>query len=379
LSETPGDLVLDCEASLPEAPVVTATDNCGGEIEVMFEETIIGDMPAEGSIADCNLITPVRPDGNPCNYNYDWAMALFAMPTAHRYYQVVEGSLVQYEDRIEVTAQLGNAQNPANGFYVTVTFTNPLTWAEWSSQAFPTGFKADCGGVDANHPDWIYYLLEAGEGAELVGYGAYAGSAINLVHAPANNYFGFQLGNGANNYNAAENGFGGWFTYNGVFLVNGEPIMSGNAAGAGDFAFELDCCPDYSVVRTWTAMDCTGNYVTHTQTISWAGSSATENNGGDDSEEAAQEAPANLDIIALFPNPSINSSDVQITSKINSNVMLDVVDVTGRTVAKLFDGRVEAGQVYKFTLNTSALNNGLYQVRLISNNEVSTKQLQVVK
>lgn len=254
-----------------------------------------------------------------------------------------------------------------------------MTWAEWSSQSFPTGFKADCGGVDANHPDWIYYLLEAGEGAELVGYGAYEGSAINLVHAPANNYFGFQLGNGANNYNAAENGFGGWFTYNGVFLVNGSPIMSGNAAGAGDFAFELDCCPDYSVVRTWTAMDCTGNTVTHTQTITWAGSSNNDNNGGDASEEAAAEAIANLDIIALWPNPSINSSDVQIASKIDSNVMLDVIDVTGRTVAKLFDGRVEAGQVYKFTLNTSALNNGLYQVRLISNNEVSTKQLQVVK
>lgn len=379
LSETPADLVLDCEDSLPDAPVVTATDNCGGDIEVEFTETIVGDQPAEGSIADCDLITPVRPVNNPCNYSYDWAMALFAMPTAYRYYEVVEGNLVRYEDRIEVTATLANVMDNTSGFYVSVTFTNPKTWEEWSSQAFPTGFKADCGAEGENHEDWIYYLLQAGDGAELVGFGGYAGSAINLVHAPANNYFGFQLGDGANNYNGADNGFGGWFTYNGVFLVNGEPVMSGNAAGAGDFAFELDCCPDYSVVRTWTAMDCTGNAVTHTQTISWAGSgNANGGNGGEDAP-ATEEVDSNLDIIALFPNPSINSSDVQITSKVDSNVMLDVVDVTGRIVAKLFDGRIEAGQVYKFTLNTSTLTNGLYQVRLISNNEVSTKQLQVVK
>jgi hypothetical protein len=307
-------------------------------------------------------------------------MALFAMPTAHRYYQVLEGSFVQYEDRIEVTATMVNAANPANGFYVTVTFTNPLTWEEWSNQSFPTGFKADCGGEDANHPDWIYYLLEAGEGAELVGFGGYEGSAINLVHAPANNYFGFQLGNGANNYNGADNGFGGWFTYNGVFLVNGQPIMSGNAAGAGDFAFELDCCPDYSVVRTWTATDCTGNTVVHTQTITWEGTTAPGTGGnGETSPIVSDESGNNDGIVAVFPNPSNVASEIKFTSEINNQVMVDVIDLTGRVVAKLYDGRVVAGEVYKVTLNTSALNNGIYQVRMISNNEVSTKQLQIMK
>jgi hypothetical protein len=92
----------------------------------------------------------------------------------------------------------------------------------------------------------------------LTGWGTYAGSSIDLTHAPVNQYFGFQMGVGANNYNA-ENGFGGWFNYHGTFLVDGEPVMSGFAAGAGDFAFEVDCCPDYQIVRCWTAMDCSGN------------------------------------------------------------------------------------------------------------------------
>ncbi len=380
LSEEPANLVLDCSETLPEAPVVTATDNCGEIIEVDYTETFVGEQPTPGAIADCNILTPELPTPNSCNYPYDWAMALFAMPSAHRYYQVAEGSFVQFEDRIEVTATMVNAANPANGFFVNVTFTNPMTWEEWSNQSFPTGFKADCGGEDANFADWMYYLLQAGEGAELVGFGAYEGSAINLVHAPANNYFGFQYGNGANNYNGADNGFGGWFTYNGVFLVNGSPIMSGNAAGAGDFAFELDCCPDYEVVRTWTATDCTGNTVVHTQTISWEGTTAPGTGGnGETAPIANEETNGNVGIVAVFPNPSNVSSEIKFTSEINNQVMVDVIDLTGRVVAKLYDGRVVAGEVYKVTLNTAALNNGIYQVRMISNNAVSTKQLQIMK
>ena len=88
-----------------------------------------------------------------------------------------------------------------------VWFAGGMDWSQWSSQSFPTGFKADCGGEAINHTAWTYFLMQAGEGAELTGFGAYAGSSLNMVHAPANNYFGFQLGDGANNYNGVDNGF----------------------------------------------------------------------------------------------------------------------------------------------------------------------------
>jgi hypothetical protein len=379
LSETPADLVLDCGAALPEAPVVTAQDNCNDIVDVDYTETIVGEMPAEGSIADCDLITPVLPANNNCGYPVDWAMVMFGMPSAHRYYQISTGNLVQYPDgTVHVVATLVNAYNPANGFNVDVTFANGQDWASWSTQSFPTSFKADCGGEGANHEDWMYYILQGGEGAELVGFGDYAGSAINLFHAPSSNYFGFQLGDGANNYNGADNGFGGWFTYNGVFLVNGEPIFSGNASGGGDFAFELDCCPDYSVVRCWSAMDCTGNMVEHCQTISWLGSTTTSPVNFTTAETAVAEK-GNIDIVAIYPNPTNNLSEVKIVSEINNQVVLDVMDATGRVVNKLYSGQIEAGQVYKFTLNTDAMNNGIYQVRLISFSEVATKQLQVIK
>jgi len=82
------------------------------------------------------------------------------------------------------------------------------------------------------------------------------------------------VGDGANNYNG-DNGAGGWFLYGGAgdtFLENGETILSGNFTqqGIGDFAFRVEECPGYSVIRTWTAADCVGNTSSCSQTITFA-------------------------------------------------------------------------------------------------------------
>jgi hypothetical protein len=269
----PENLVIDCTASLPEPAVLVATDNCDNDVTITYSQTLYGNIPAEGSISDCRLLTPVRPANNPCNYAYDWAMALFGMPTQHRYYAVTEGNLVRYPDgTVHVTAVMNNAMNNANGWNVDVWFNNQMDWSQWSSQSFPTSFKADCGATGVNHEEWLYFILVNGEGAELTGFGDYEGSALNLGHAPSNKYFGFQMGDGANNYNAADNGFGGWFTYSGLFLVNETPFgnQQGSVSGAGDFAFELDCCPDYYAMRRWTATDCSGNQTVCEQMISFS-------------------------------------------------------------------------------------------------------------
>ena len=384
LSNLPADMEMECGQELPQVPVITASDNCDSSVEVEYESYTIGEGPSleEGELAVCDLLTP-HLGTNPCNYPVDWAMALFSMPQAYRWYQISGGELVQYADgTIHVTAQMHNAYDATSGFYVDVNFGNGMNWASWSTQSFLTSFKADCEGNGVNHPSWMYYLLQAGEGAELVGYGNYAGSMLNLVHAPSNNYFGFQLGNGANNVTGSDHGFGGWFTYSGTFLVNGDQIMSGNMAGAGDFAFDLDCCPDYTEVRCWTAVDCSGNLVQHCQNLVY----------GDGGVNTTPSAPVNplaqtfdvaqkgdMEIVAVYPNPAVDQVDVKFVSNVVTKVSLDVIDMTGRLVGKIYTGDVEAGLVYKFTINTSEFGNGLYQVRLMSLTEVQTKQLSVIR
>ena len=379
LSGCPQNVVLGCTDAIPAPADVTAYDSCDDSVQVYFEEHIMGDVPAEGSIADCNLSTPARSVGNPCGYPYDWAMAMFAMPTAHRWYQVVDGHLVQYPGgSLHLVAQLENVLNPGSGFNVDVTFGNGMDWATWSSQGIPTSFKADCGANGANFASWTYFLLQAGPGAELTGYGAYEGSLINLVHAPANNYFGFQLGDGANNYNSAENGFGGWFSYSGVFRANQNLDLS-SVSGAGDFAFELDCCPDYTIERQWTAIDCSGNAVTCTQTISFDGSASTGN--GDNTTIASEglESSKLTSEMAVSPNPANNNAVFTFKAAYAAKTSLEVLDMTGKKVADLFMGTVEAGASYNVNFNVSDLATGVYTYRLINGTDVKIDRLIINK
>jgi hypothetical protein len=366
LSSTPASLVIACDQAIPAAEVVTAMDNCNGEVEVMYTETYIGEQPEEGSIADCDLITPALPAGNPCGYPTAWAMALFNMPSAHRFYVVQSGELVQFANGTQhLVATLVNAYNPNAGFNVDVTFANAQDWAAWSSQNFPTSFKADCGAEGANHQDWIYSILQNGPGAELTGWGAYAGSSINLTHAPSSNYFGFQLGDGANNYNGADNGFGGWFTYNGTF-VNGTNVgtapTTSSVNGGGDFAFELDCCPDYQVVRCWTAMDCSGNTAEYCQTISFEGSSVTPilpietaTTTVADSKEA---------MIEVYPNPAVDQATFIFKAAESGKTMIEIYDLAGARIAMIYSNVVEAGTEYRTTYDASALATGVYMYRM---------------
>jgi hypothetical protein len=274
-----------------------------------------------------------------------------------------------------VIATLHNAYNPGNGFNVDVEFINGMDWAEWSTQAFLTSFKADCGGIAANHPDWMYFLLNTGN-ATITGFGDYDGSVLNLAHAPSNNYFGFQLGNGANNYNGADNAFGGWFTYSGTFLVNGQQIMSGNAAGAGDFAFELDCCPDYYITRCWTAMDCSGNVTQHCQTISYE---PVVDNAPDQlvADQAAPDAVQSA--VSVYPNPAVVAATFAVTIAESAKTTIEVYDLAGARVGRMELNQVIAGNEYKVSMDVSNLAAGIYMYRVTNGSVTEMGRMIVAK
>jgi hypothetical protein len=380
LTGCPQDLVLDCNAQVPNRPIVTAYDACDGNLTPTYTERIIGDMPEEGSIADCGLNTPIRPIGNPCGYDYDWAMAMFSMPEAHRWYRVVSGNLVQFEGSAHLVAQLENVQNPGTGWNVDVWFEGGMDWASWSTQGMPTSFKADCGGEDANFASWTYFLLQAGSGAELTGYGAYTGSLLNLVHAPSNHYFGFQLGNGANNYNGADNGFGGWFSYNGIFRTQYEDQLL-NVSGAGDFALELDCCPDYVIEREWSVYDYCGNYASCLQTISFSSNLGGNGGAGGNTTIASEAVVSSKEgsTVAVSPNPANNNATFTFKAAYAAKTSLEVFDMTGKKVADVFVGSVEAGAEYRIDFNVGNLATGVYTYRLTNGTEVKIERLIISK
>jgi hypothetical protein len=378
LAGCPSSIELDCEAAAPAPANVTASDACDNSVVAIFDEFWIGDTPAPGSIEDCKLKTAVLPANNPCGYPADWGVALFNMPLSYRYYEILDGNWIRYSNRVEVTlhiqpVQLGDAPQVNGGWDVVMEFDNGSSAAEWFNGIH--GFKADCGGIAANANEWEYFILQ--EGASMTGWGAFTGSSLSLAHAPVNEYFGYQLGAGANNYNGAEDGFGGWFTYSGTFRPSQSADLS-NVAGAGDVCVERDCCPRYEIHRQWTATDCAGNTSTCSQVISWSHNVSSSNQGGNVASNYAVETGRTASITAQ-PNPANNNTLFTFRAANAAKTSVEIFDLTGKKVADVFVGSVEAGAEYRVDFNVSNLATGVYTYRLTNGSEVKIDRLIISK
>jgi hypothetical protein len=213
----------------------------------------------------------------------------------------------------------------------------------------------------------------------MTGWGAFAGSALSLEHAPINEYFGYQLGTGANNYNGDEDGFGGWFGYSGTFRANANADFI-NVYGAGDVCCTLDCCPRYYVIRQWTATDCAGNSSICSQTISWDGVVvATDVQGNNVSFNEGMEADRLTSTITAQPNPANNNTLFTFRAANTAKTSVEIYDLTGKKVADVFVGSVEAGNEYRVDFNVSNLATGVYTYRLTNGSEVKIERLIISK
>lgn len=96
-------------------------------------------------------------------------------------------------------------------------------------------YDAGCAPIDTASVDWDIYYMNGGL-SFLEGAGSLDNSLLSLNHAPSNQYFGFQVGDGANDRNC-NYGAGGWFSWSGV-------VKGNQANGAmGDVLVDLACTP----------------------------------------------------------------------------------------------------------------------------------------
>ncbi len=379
LSDLPADLIIDCEAEVPAAEVLTATDNCDAGIIVTYGDEIIGDLPAEGSIADCALSTP---EGPTCDNNEPWSLRLFNVP-GYEFFSTIDANFVEYPDGTATLKGSVYANNNTDAIIkIDVVFENGLNWNDWSTQVFPTSFKDDCETAEDSgvYQDWTYYLMQAGS-ATLTGDGDLAGTHFELVHAPINSYYGYQVGEGANNVNG-NYGNGGWFTASGVLVDSSTDSVVELEGLQGDFAFDADCCPRYEVERTWTAEDCTGNTTTHTQIISFA------DLGGVAVELTQELAPAvhnsfqtvEANYSKVYPNPVANGrANFEFKSSTDDKVYIAVYDINGSVVAELFEGDVQAKLLYRLDLDASELPSGVYLFKVAGKKANTTQKFVVTK
>lgn len=358
------DIVLSCDQPIPAAEEITATDNCSA-VTVDMTETVIGGELPTGAARACQLITPDITEAGNCqsfHNGLDWAIWLGGNPNGHKEFRLVGGQLYTMNDgSLWLNAQFENTASPSfGGFNADIRFSSGLSWSQWSTQSFPTSFKADCGGLDANFASWTYHLLQSTPGAELVGYGLYAGSAFSLEHAPLTKYFGFQLGDGANNLTPGE-GFGGWFAYSGSLIFDNNAVFTANMAG-GDIALNLDCCPRTVVHRCWTATDCSGNTTEMCQTIRYENSGDSTQPGfveNNEVEKGNTLSTGQLQV-AVFPNPAVEQTAIVFSAMENGKSTIEIFDLAGARVAVIFNNEVIAGKQYRTNLDVTPMAAGVY-------------------
>ncbi|MFM9005294.1 MAG: hypothetical protein ACKOSR_07295, partial [Flavobacteriales bacterium] len=230
-----------------------------------------------------------------------WLPSLSSAGLAASANYVFDANGGQFQEYADGTARVwGTVQNTANAnqkWTINLWLTAKKDWAQWSGlgRSYKNDLGASC--ATTNHVNWSYYELANGF-STAIGAGAFAGNVLYLNHMPANYFFGFQVGVGANNKNC-NNGMSGWFTYNGYF--NGQAIN-----GHGDLNVDVQCIEspvvgllqsqcNFCVSYFYRAVDNCGNASIFTQTVRVR----------DDIAPAFNNCPANITIECSDEIPAV--------------------------------------------------------------------------
>jgi hypothetical protein len=95
-------------------------------------------------------------------------------------------------------------------------------------------------------------------------------------------------------------------------------------------------------------------------------------------KEQGPVVPTTFSLSQNYPNPFNPATTLEYTISKSSNVVLEVFNVLGQSVAKLVDGELMAG-TYRMTFDASALSSGVYLYRLKAGDFVQTKKMVLMK
>jgi hypothetical protein len=83
--------------------------------------------------------------------------------------------------------------------------------------------------------------------------------------------------------------------------------------------------------------------------------------------------------VTAYPNPFRGQARVEVAVREAQQVTVEVYDVLGRRVARLFDGAVAASQTEALAFSASGLGSGLYVVRVTGETFRATRRLTLVR
>ncbi|HEX2787658.1 MAG TPA: T9SS type A sorting domain-containing protein [Ignavibacteria bacterium] len=90
------------------------------------------------------------------------------------------------------------------------------------------------------------------------------------------------------------------------------------------------------------------------------------------------EVPEKFNLSQNYPNPFNPSTKINFAIPQSQNVKLAVYDMTGKEIALLVNGNLNAG-TYEYTFDGKNLNSGVYFYRLTAGNYTETKKMSLIK
>ncbi|MGB2015176.1 MAG: T9SS type A sorting domain-containing protein, partial [Flavobacteriales bacterium] len=322
------------------------------------------------------LTTPeVMADGQTCDNNpVPHGVRLFNFDGGE-YYTTDAGTVtVNADGTVHVSMEARMVDDADALLMVNAYFASLMTWDEWLDTPGPENYKSDCGLGD--HTEWKYTTLL--DSSSITGAGSLAGTHLELTHQPMNEYFGFQFGEGANNKNG-NFGFSGWFYYSGTLVVDGD--AGTQVMGSGDLFGDIDFMQDWSTTLTYCITDCVGNTSQFSYIIESSGEvlNPLEGDGVQGGEVfSAPAAPKDLVTIAtLHPNPTSSQTLLVLDAKMDVQVKVVLMDMSGNLVINIFDGMLYEGWDTSLTINLEGVESGMYQVQIAAKEFVTTKKLLV--
>jgi len=94
------------------------------------------------------------------------------------------------------------------------------------------------------------------------------------------------------------------------------------------------------------------------------------------SPSSVEEFPSEVTSFSISPNPAGNIASITLELKEASDVVMDIVDISGKKVAEIFGEKLSGVEIKQF--NTTALPTGNYFVRLQVNGKYFIQKLSIV-
>ena len=90
-------------------------------------------------------------------------------------------------------------------------------------------------------------------------------------------------------------------------------------------------------------------------------------------------SPNYFEISTIYPNPFNSATNIEVLINFNNvNTSLYIVDINGKKVQTIFNGKIETGR-HLFSWDSNQNPSGIYFSVLKTNNFIKTKKLMLIK